>query len=93
MRSPVYNCDWPYMSRGANYAALSCLRETEGAEILPSPETNLFSTELPKWMAIAPGSPPAVEVSISGPKAPHRKQQNLIAQTGITNPDDNLPLL
>ena len=64
MRSFIYNCDLPYMSRGANYAALSYLRETEEPKFFHSPEANLFPTELPKWTPIAPGSPPAVEVSI-----------------------------
>ncbi|PUU77665.1 PLU-1-like protein-domain-containing protein [Tuber borchii] len=69
------------------------LRKIEGAEILLSPETNFFRTELHKWMPIAPDPPPVVEVSMSTRKPRPTKQQKLMAQMGITNPDDLPPQL
>ncbi|KAL7267666.1 hypothetical protein RUND412_009736 [Rhizina undulata] len=67
------------------------LRKIEGAEILLVHETNFFRTELHKWMPIAPEAPPVIEVSMSTRKPRPTKQQKLMAQMGITNPED-LPL-
>lgn len=69
------------------------LRKIEGAEILLAHETNFFRTELHRWMPIAPEPPPAIEVSMSTRKPRPTKQQKLMAQMGITNPDDLPPQL
>lgn len=67
------------------------LRKIEGAEILLAHETNFFRSELHKWMPIAPEPPPSVEISMSTRKPRPTKQQKLMAQMGIKNPDD-LPM-
>ncbi|KAI5780878.1 PLU-1-like protein-domain-containing protein [Geopyxis carbonaria] len=64
------------------------LRKIEGAEILLAHETNFFRAELHKWMPIAPEAPPPIEVSMSTRKPRPTKQQKLMAQMGIKNPDD-----
>ncbi|KAH0606127.1 uncharacterized protein H6S33_003788 [Morchella sextelata] len=69
------------------------LRKIEGAEILLAHETNFFRTELHRWMPIAPEPPPNIEVSMSTRKPRPTKQQKLMAQMGITNPDDLPPQL
>jgi len=67
------------------------LRKIEGAEILLSHETNFFRQELHKWNPIAPEPPPTVENSQSTRKPRPTKQQKLMAQMGIHNPDDLPP--
>lgn len=64
------------------------LRKIEGAEILLSWETNFFRQELHKWAPVAPEPPPVLEVSLSTRKPRPTKQQRLMAQLGIENPDD-----
>ena len=67
------------------------LRKLEGAEVLLSYETNLFRQEVYKWQPIAPEPPPIIETSLSTRKPRPTKQQKLMAQMGITNPED-LPI-
>lgn len=64
------------------------LRKLEGAEILLSAEINFFRQELHKWVPVAPTPPPILEVSLSTRKPRPTKQQKLMSQLGITNPDD-----
>ena len=64
------------------------LRKLEGAEVLLAYETNIFRQELHKWQPIAPHPPPVIETSLSTRKPRPTKQQKLMAQMGITNPDD-----
>jgi histone demethylase JARID1 len=67
------------------------LRKLEGAEILLSSEINFFRQELHKWAPVAPTPPPILQVSLSTRKPRPTKQQKLMNQLGISNPDD-LPL-
>ena len=67
------------------------LRKIEGAEILLGHETNFFRAELHKWMPIAPEPPPAIVVSASTRKPRPTKQQKLMQQMGIKNPEDLPP--
>ncbi|KAI7560203.1 PLU-1-domain-containing protein, partial [Hortaea werneckii] len=67
------------------------LRKIEGADILLAEETNYLRQELHKWAPVAPEPPPKMEVSNSTRKPRPTKQQKLMAQLGITNPND-LPL-
>lgn len=69
------------------------LRKIEGAEVLLAQETNFFRAELHKWMPIAPEPPPIIEVSLSTRKPRPTKQQKLMAQLGITNPEELPPTL
>lgn len=64
------------------------LRKLEGAEILLSSEINFFRQELHKWAPIAPQAPPILQVSLSTRKPRPTKQQKLMNQLGITNPED-----
>lgn len=64
------------------------LRKLEGAEILLSNEINFFRQELHKWAPVAPTPPPILQVSLSTRKPRPTKQQKLMNQLGITNPDD-----
>lgn len=64
------------------------LRKIEGADILLAYETNYLRQELHKWAPVAPEPPPTVEVSGSTRKPRPTKQQKLMAQYGVTNPDD-----
>ncbi|KAF1935845.1 PLU-1-domain-containing protein [Clathrospora elynae] len=64
------------------------LRKLEGAEILLSNEINFFRQELHKWAPVAPSPPPILQVSLSTRKPRPTKQQKLMNQLGITNPDD-----
>jgi histone demethylase JARID1 len=64
------------------------LRKIEGAEILLAYETNFFRQELHKWVPVAPQAPPVLEHSLSTRKPRPTKQQKLMAQLGIENPDD-----
>jgi histone demethylase JARID1 len=63
------------------------LRKLEGAEILLSDEINFFRQELHKWAPVAPQPPPILNVSLSTRKPRPTKQQKLMTQLGITNPD------
>jgi histone demethylase JARID1 len=69
------------------------LRKIEGADVLLADETNFLRQELHKWAPVAPTPPPLVEVSLSTRKPRPTKQQKLMAQLGITNPDDLPPHL
>ncbi|KAK5119916.1 hypothetical protein LTR85_007242 [Meristemomyces frigidus] len=64
------------------------LRKIEGADILLTEETNYLRQELHKWAPVAPEPPPKLEMSGSTRKPRPTKQQKLMAQLGITNPDD-----
>jgi len=64
------------------------LRKIEGADVLLTDETNLLRQELHKWAPVAPEPPRMIEVSLSTRKPRPTKQQKLMAQLGITNPDD-----
>lgn len=64
------------------------LRKLEGAEILLSSEINFFRQELHKWAPVAPTPPPILNVFLSTRKPRPTKQQKLMNQLGITNPDD-----
>lgn len=66
------------------------LRKVEGAEILLTWETNFFRQELHRWAPVAPEPPPFLEHSLSTRKPRPTKQQKLMAQLGIDNPE-NLP--
>lgn len=67
------------------------LRKLEGAEILLSDEINFFRQELHKWAPVAPQPPPILNVSLSTRKPRPTKQQKLMTQLGITNPEDLPP--
>ena len=64
------------------------LRKIEGAEILLAYETNFFRQEVHKWAPVAPEPPPVLEMSLSTRKPRPTKQQKMMAQLGIENPDD-----
>ena len=64
------------------------LRKIEGADILLAEETNFLRQELHKWVPVAPEPPPRMDYSASTRKPRPTKQQKLMAQLGITNPDD-----
>lgn len=64
------------------------LRKLEGAEILLSNEINFFRQELHRWAPVAPVAPPILSVSLSTRKPRPTKQQKLMNQLGITNPED-----
>lgn len=64
------------------------LRKIEGADILLAFETNFFRQELHKWAPVAPEPPPILEISLSTRKPRPTKQQKMMAQLGIENPDD-----
>ncbi|KAF2113688.1 histone demethylase JARID1D [Lophiotrema nucula] len=64
------------------------LRKLEGAEILLSDEINFFRQELHKWAPVAPIPPPILQVSLSTRKPRPTKQQKLMTQLGITNPEE-----
>ena len=64
------------------------LRKIEGAEVLLAYETNFFRQELHKWAPVAPGPPPVLENSFSTRKPRPTKQQKMMTQLGIDNPDD-----
>jgi histone demethylase JARID1 len=69
------------------------LRKIEGADVLLADETNFLRQELHKWAPVAPEPPPLIEVSLSTRKPRPTKQQKLMAQLGITNPEDLPPHL
>ncbi|MCJ1475760.1 hypothetical protein MMC13_004424 [Lambiella insularis] len=64
------------------------LRKIEGADILLAYETNFFRQQLHKWAPVAPEPPPILENSYSTRKPRPTKQQKMMAQMGIDNPDD-----
>ena len=64
------------------------LRKIEGADILLAFETNFFRQELHKWAPVAPEPPPILEISLSTRKPRPTKQQKMMAQLGIDNPED-----
>jgi histone demethylase JARID1 len=64
------------------------LRKIEGADVLLAHETNFLRQELHKWAPVAPEAPKLIDVSLSTRKPRPTKQQKLMAQLGITNPDD-----
>ncbi|KAK3627847.1 hypothetical protein LTR56_018963 [Elasticomyces elasticus] len=64
------------------------LRKIEGADILLVEETNYLRQELHKWSPVAPEPPPMIQASSSTRKPRPTKQQKLMAQLGITNPDE-----
>ncbi|KAK5107921.1 hypothetical protein LTR62_000526 [Meristemomyces frigidus] len=64
------------------------LRKIEGADILLADETNYLRQELHKWSPVAPEPPPVLNASGSTRKPRPTKQQKLMAQLGITNPDE-----
>jgi len=67
------------------------LRKIEGADILLAAETNFFRQALHKWAPVAPMPPPMVEMSVSTRKPRPTKQQKMMAQLGIDNPEDLPP--
>lgn len=67
------------------------LRKIEGADILLAAETNFFRQALHKWAPVAPTPPPIIDVSVSTRKPRPTKQQKMMAQLGIDNPDDLPP--
>lgn len=64
------------------------LRKIEGAEILLVQETNFFRAALHKWDPVAPDAPPVLEQSKSTRKPRPTKLQKLMAQHGVTDPED-----
>lgn len=64
------------------------LRKLEGAEILLAEEINFFRQELHRWAPVAPLPPPPIQVSLSTRKPRPTKQQKLMTQLGISNPED-----
>jgi histone demethylase JARID1 len=69
------------------------LRKIEGADVLLTDETNFLRQELHKWAPVAPEPPKMIDASLSTRKPRPTKQQKLMAQLGITNPDDLPPHL
>jgi histone demethylase JARID1 len=64
------------------------LRKIEGADILLSPETNFLRQELHRLAPVAPIAPPVIQMSMSTRKPRPTKQQKLMAQLGITDPEE-----
>lgn len=64
------------------------LRKLEGAEILLAEEINFFRMELHKWAPVAPEPPPKIDISLSTRKPRPTKQQKLMSQLGISNPEE-----
>ncbi|USW51561.1 Putative ARID DNA-binding domain, Zinc finger, PHD-type, JmjC domain, JmjN domain-containing protein [Septoria linicola] len=64
------------------------LRKVEGADILLAQETNYLRQQLHRLAKVAPEPPPMTDASHSTRKPRPTKQQKLMAQLGITNPDD-----
>ena len=69
------------------------LRKLEGADILLTEEINFFRQELHKWAPVADKPPPILQASLSTRKPRPTKQQKLMQQLGISNPDDLPPHL
>lgn len=64
------------------------LRKIEGADVLLAEETNFLRAELHRWAPVAPNPPPKIETSLSTRKPRPTKQQKLMKEMGIENPDD-----
>lgn len=64
------------------------LRKVEGADILLAHETNYLRQQLHRLAKVAPEAPPLTDASHSTRKPRPTKQQKLMAQLGITNPED-----
>lgn len=64
------------------------LRKIEGADVLLCEETNFFRRTLHDLFPIAPQPPPDIQISHSTRKPRPTKQQKLMAQFGVENPDD-----
>lgn len=64
------------------------LRKLEGADVLLAYESNFFRQELHRLYPTAPDAPPILENSLSTRKPRPTKQQKLMAQHGVENPDD-----
>ena len=63
------------------------LRKIEGADLLLVEETNFLRQELHKWAPVAPDPPPIIQHSSSTRKPRPTKQQKIMAQLGITDPE------
>jgi histone demethylase JARID1 len=63
------------------------LRKLEGADILLAEEINFFRQELHKWAPVAPNPPPPISVSLSTRKPRPTKQQKMMNQLGIKDPE------
>ncbi|PSK36664.1 Lid2 complex component lid2 [Elsinoe australis] len=64
------------------------LRKVEGADLLLAYETNFLRQELHKWAPVTDDAPPTIEHSGSTRKPRPTKIQKLMAQFGVSNPDD-----
>ena len=64
------------------------LRKIEGADILLAKETNYFRQELHRLVPQAPQAPPIIEISHSTRKPRPTKQQKLMAQHGVSTPEE-----
>jgi histone demethylase JARID1 len=64
------------------------LRKLEGAEILLAEEINFFRQELHKWAPVAPTPPEPIKYSLSTRKPRPTKQQKLMNQLGVSNPEE-----
>lgn len=64
------------------------LRKIEGADVLLTDETNFLRQELHRWAPVAPEPPPKLEHSLSTRKPRPTKQQKMMKEMGLTNPDD-----
>ncbi|CAG7923181.1 unnamed protein product [Penicillium olsonii] len=64
------------------------LRKIEGAEVLLTSETNFFRQEIHKWAPVAPEPPPILDQSLSTRKPRPTKQQKIMAQLGVSRPED-----
>jgi histone demethylase JARID1 len=64
------------------------LRKIEGADVLLTTETNFLRQELHKWAPVAPEPPKLIDVSLSTRKPRPTKQQKMMQQLGITDPNE-----
>ncbi|KAG8628109.1 hypothetical protein KVT40_003982 [Elsinoe batatas] len=64
------------------------LRKVEGADLLLAYETNFLRQELHKWAPVNDVPPPVIDHSGSTRKPRPTKIQKLMAQYGVSNPDD-----
>ncbi|PNS21101.1 Lid2 complex component lid2 [Sphaceloma murrayae] len=64
------------------------LRKVEGADLLLAYETNFLRQELHKWAPVTDDAPPTIEHSGSTRKPRPTKIQKLMAQFGVSNPED-----
>ncbi|MBE7182217.1 MAG: hypothetical protein INR71_13615, partial [Terriglobus roseus] len=69
------------------------LRKIEGSDVLLVEETNFLRQELHRWAPVAPIPPPLIEQSLSTRKPRPTKQQKMMKEMGIENPDDLPPHL